>query len=207
MLSTLSIQKHINLNNSDNFDIDINSKLSNQNSDKVDLECAGNIFTEHSINDENIKNNELTDIVNKYHNDSPHKINCSLKAKPVRQFDLMVSYDAKNKNFNIYNSRKIEIGLFGIDHIIKYISEPIDNDFLKYVADYDSAKELIQKFIIKDSKTMTLYTHDESPFMGDIELLMRLNIMLAEYRDIYIDQDLSFKSNKNNLFLSTISNS
>jgi len=92
-------------------------------------------------------------------------------------FEVMVNFDKPTQTFNFYNTKKEQLGSLNggmlFDHIVKCV-EPN--------SPYESC-EIVKKFIVKDvvkgkDKDVILYDYNNSPFMGDIELLIRLNNQL-----------------------------
>ncbi len=107
----------------------------------------------------------------------------------------------ENNKFIFSDDSDGNIGEIRIDHLIKYIGSiyDIDNKFLSNISEYDNAKILINKFIGKVTyndltkiSSVTIYDHLESPFMGDIDMIMYLNNMLSEFEKSRLAHELTF---------------
>lgn len=87
--------------------------------------------------------------------------------------NIMIKFSPKDHTFMIYKQDKF-LGLFGISHIIKYITSKISKDFLKTI-EYESSIEIIEKFFCKFDKNdnIVLIGYLDSPLMGNIEIIMR----------------------------------
>ena len=114
-----------------------------------------------------------------------------------KSYEIMVHYDTKRNKFIFHNKQRDEIGSFTVFHIIKFVAEQFEqkNKVMGHLEydDYENGKGLIEKFVIKSINTtdldVGLYDYKESPFMGDIELLIRLNNLLNEYEST-LSEDL-----------------
>jgi hypothetical protein len=88
--------------------------------------------------------------------------------------NIIVKLSQKDNNFIIYEKDKL-LGIFGIPHIIKYITSKISNDFLKDI-EYESSIEIIEKFFCKfdNNDNIILIGYLNSPIMGNIEIMMKI---------------------------------
>jgi len=103
-------------------------------------------------------------------------------------------YDQENQNR--------EIGHFKVSDMLKYVSSIYDdrNQYLKDIhgSDFDQSKEIIKKFVFKlninkNDRYCDILFRDfkESGFMGDTELLIKLNNMLEYYLTHNLHNDLN----------------
>jgi hypothetical protein len=87
---------------------------------------------------------------------------------------IIIKFSQRDHNFIIYEKDKL-LGVFGIAHIIKYITSKISKDFLKTI-EYESSIEIIEKFFCKFDSTdnIVLIGYLDSPLMGNIEIMMKI---------------------------------
>jgi hypothetical protein len=117
---------------------------------------------------------------------------------PDNMFDtnkkLMISANEKLNKFKVVNDDGQDVGYFTIDHIIKYLSHPYEDKDDKQVLHeldetaYQKAKELIKLLVFKleynkknKSSRIVVLDYNQSGFMADVELLVKLNDMLYKY--------------------------
>ncbi|CAH6421804.1 Hypothetical protein KVN_LOCUS492 [uncultured virus] len=125
--------------------------------------------------------------------------------------NLFIYFNQSEKKFSFYNHSNNYIGSFTLFELLKYISEPFDqkNKFLDIVLtnneSFQKAKYIINLFIFRKFnylnkiKYLELKLHDyqTSAFMGDIELIMRLNKLLYEFESIHLENELQYVDEKN----------
>ena len=115
---------------------------------------------------------------------------------------LMVTINDKLMKISVFDDKNNLIGYFTIEHIIKYLGNIYDTkqQFLKDIDPdtYKKAKELIKRMIFKlnynkkDKYTdIILYDYTKSGFMGDVELLVKLNDLLYKYQTQHLQNYLS----------------
>lgn len=159
---------------------------------------------DHNDNDKSIIKT-ITDKCKSVMNRSDNKstiismLNSSLSSSSKKKIFIKF-YDDDIITFEIHNINKQLIGIFKPIHIIKYISSYYDRDnyFLPHIEgkSYDDAVYIIEAFICKfDGNDFDIYSYEDSPFMGDLESIIKLNNYFHEYEKNSLDDD--FKSNHN----------
>jgi len=143
-----------------------------------------------------IDNFNLNEITQKY-SDSDHFINIHNGDR-----NFLVSINEKLNKISIFNDQNIAIGYFTISHIAKYLGDIYDTK-KQFLTDLDiriyiKAKELIKTLLFKlkynkMNRYVDIIIHDYSysGFMGDIELLIKLNNMLYKYQKEQLHIDLA----------------
>nr|QBK89348.1 MAG: hypothetical protein LCMiAC02_04430 [Mimivirus LCMiAC02] len=120
----------------------------------------------------------------------------------IKSNDIYVGF-SKNKNKFIFKDEYDKyMGSFNINNLIKYFGSVYDtNDqFITNVndIDYQNGIQIIEKFIGKVNYNKQLRVADivifsptESPFMGNIKMLMILNDLLYEFENNKLQNELS----------------
>lgn len=103
--------------------------------------------------------------------------------KPLK--GVVIDYNDKDQEFSFFTPSFSLIGSFTSDQLVKYLVDPIDTDnrFLSDVK-YQKAKEIIKRFVGSPGPSkgkLTLLDANSSPFMGNVEMLIRLNNNLHEF--------------------------
>lgn len=124
--------------------------------------------------------------------------------------NIYVMYDKIEKKFlffdnnhNNHNNNSNYIGSFSVEDLIKYASEPFDNknQFMSHVNrfSYCQSVVIIKNFIVTiEMKNkikyayISFHNYQTSPFMGDIELLIRLNDDLYNFEKYHLDKELTY---------------
>lgn len=115
---------------------------------------------------------------------------------------LLISVSEQLKKYSVFDESNNLIGYFTIEHIIKYLGQIYDtkNQFIKNIDinTYNKSKELIKTLIfkLKYSKKdkyvdFEFKDYTTSGFMGDIELLIKLNNLLYLYQNEHLQTELS----------------
>lgn len=115
---------------------------------------------------------------------------------------ISVSYNESQDKFTFYGVNNTILGYFTTEQLVKYLGNVYDtkNQFLNYLEEKSmkDAKEIIKTFIFKikynkDDKICSFDFHDSasSGFMGDIELLIKLNNSLHRFQMGKMRQELS----------------
>lgn len=219
MLNTIPIKNKNNTNNMNNINnnntlsmiaeesiIDegirkIDEKTNNEDFDQLNDVRNKNIFSfnENEINQTNDTNLKLTGgdfALTKYPDE---EVRASIMNEDKK---LMITVNEKLGKISIYDDKNNLLGYFTIDHIIKYLGDIYDTkqQFLKDINPdvYKKAKDLIKKLIFKlnynkKDKYADIVLHDytKSGFMGDVEILVRLNNLLCKYQNENMQNDLS----------------
>jgi hypothetical protein len=93
----------------------------------------------------------------------------------------LVKFDSKENQFIFFNESKILLGSFTIHQLLKYVIGDISKKFLK-TTEYTSATDIIEKYICTVTNTqIKLLNHLESPFMGNIDMLIKLQNALNSF--------------------------
>lgn len=114
--------------------------------------------------------------------------------------NMLVTYEQNKQEFCFYSHNKTLLGSFNIFQLIKYLSKHIDNSFYNNI-DGDTSFDIIEKLICTIDNTnsdIKLKSYFESPFMGNIELLINLNNDIFTYENKNLDNDLLKIQNINN---------
>lgn len=116
---------------------------------------------------------------------------------------LYVSFNQQNETFIIYGSKYYN---FSVKQIIKYLTREISDQFLSYVS-LDSSQQAIEAFIgnavvINNSVKVSLLDQDQSPFMGNFEMLItlykHLNLFKKEQLQLELSRtEISIKTKQN----------
>lgn len=105
---------------------------------------------------------------------------------------IMVTFN--NNTFTFYDNKKSHLGFFTIEQLLKYITK--DQEFLSNVGT-GTSDAVIETFICKthDGK-VRIYDHISSIFMGNLEMLVKLNNALFQYeKKLENNHELSNKKN------------
>lgn len=160
---------------------------------------------EHQENKEDksvINNFNFTDITKKYSESE------SYKKMMGDNNQLMITVNEKLNKISVYEKSGKLIGYFTLDHIIKYLADIYDTkkQFMKDLDEksYNNSKDLIKILIFKlkynkeiNYVDIVLLDFNHSGFMGDIELLIKLNNMLFLYLQNKMNNDLANVNNHN----------
>jgi hypothetical protein len=119
----------------------------------------------------------------------------------MNDVNIIVKFSQKDHNFIIYERDKL-LGVFGIPHIIKYITSKISKDLLKTI-EYESSVEIIEKLFCKfdSNDNLVLIGYLDSPLTGNIEIMMKIyseinkfdQIVLQNYIESLESQDIKTK--------------
>lgn len=117
--------------------------------------------------------------------------------------DKKIIVNLSGSKFNFYDDSKKHMGSFTVDHLIRFIGEPYDvkKQFMRQInpKDYSDAKELIENFVCTVSydpkigyATINLKSHNDSAFMGDVEMIVKLNKFLQTFVKSKLQDELKF---------------
>lgn len=163
------------------------------------------IFGNPQITNEILKGKELDNvktkfdfstITNKYSDEDFRKNIIDNEKK------LMISLNEKLKKISVFDELNNLIGYFTVEHLMKYLGDIYDtkNQFMKNIDTtiYDKSKELIKSLVFKlqynkkdKYADIEFKDYTKSGFMGDIELLVKLNNMLYLYQNEQLQSELS----------------
>jgi hypothetical protein len=130
------------------------------------------------------------------------------KEELVRNLDIntgamMVNYEKGDKRFNVRTPKDEYIGSFTASNIIKYAGSLHTPEFMTHIDTkiQTDAEALIESFVGKISlvsgvPVVNLQTVSHSPFMGDVELLMRLNNDLYRLEKDELEKELRYVDKK-----------
>ena len=114
---------------------------------------------------------------------------------------LLVTFDKQLHKFSFYDYRNSLLGSFNVNQLIKYIGTQWDNEYAKtFMMDTDIGVtiDLIQSLLAtvevdKDTKRIIIKfkSHLESPFMGNIDMLIKLNNSLHDFEIKHLDNELA----------------
>jgi len=188
-------------NNDNNIDIDNNLPINSANGENNDEQNLAELKEKYAIKNshntmvtrdlENIKEKDIQEIelenknVNKLHNFNSNSSN------------MILVYDENENKFTFYNSNKSILGSFNFKQILKYVGKQIDQNFYSHI-DSGYSDELIRSMIgevlidpVTSKNNIILKSHIESPFMGNLDLLIRLNNLFFSYETRELLSDLA----------------
>jgi hypothetical protein len=123
------------------------------------------------------------------------------KYRSISEYDdkLSVEFDKYNSKFILRDKYQKRLGSFKIKHIVQYIADKhdVDADIFNLDGDqYSEAKLLIDKYLFTFKESdgnldISMYDYKESPLMGNIDTLIRLNNALYEYEGNHLSNDIS----------------
>lgn len=157
----------------------------------MESKIFSNMGTENETNPQNEqvrKDFNLNEITQKY-SDEEYSKNIFNKDKK-----LLISINKKLNQFSVFTENNEPIGYFNVLHIIKYLGDVYDTkkQFLREVDDksFQKAKELVKVLIFKikynpENKytDIVLLNYTQSGFLGDVDLLIKLNDQLYKYQE------------------------
>jgi len=179
----------------------------NQNSQNLDLaksfhsmesKIFGNIKGGNN-KAEKIENFDLSEIMKKFPSEKPIFENNK---------KIMISMNESLNKFIVNTDTGQQLGYFTLEHIIKYLSDSYDTkkQVLSELDDniYYKGKALIKSLVFKllynkksNYVSIIIIDYNTSGFMGDIELLVKLNDMLYKYLENDLNNVMS-KVDKSN---------
>jgi len=118
------------------------------------------------------------------HINPPQIINKNIVYNVINPDDpstIMVKFD--NETFSFYDNKKSHLGSFAIKQLLKYITN--DNNFLSSIS-MGTSSSIIETFICNTQQNkIRIYDHIASIFMGNLEMLIKLNNSLFKYEKIF----------------------
>ena len=137
------------------------------------------VIPNNPIQNNSIPNNSIQPTVNNQQNPGQNQqniVNNFNIINPVSQDTIIVEHDKEKHEFTFKNAQSQLIGTFNIYQLFKYINKDIDMFLIDVVI--GSTDTIISKYIydIDNDKTKSydLLSHTDSPFTGNIELLVKL---------------------------------
>lgn len=116
--------------------------------------------------------------------------------------NLMAIYDDIQNKFTFYNSNKSILGSFNFKQITKYIGKQIDPTFYNFV-ESGYSEELIRTMIgevlidpVTGKINIVLKSHLDSPFMGNLDLIIKLNNCFFKYETSELMNDIALVTNE-----------
>ena len=117
--------------------------------------------------------------------------------------DGKIFVNMSGNKFNIYNTNKQPIGSFNVDHLMRFIAENYDTkqQFMRQInsKEYKDAKQIIKTFLCSttfDPKinyvNINLISHNDSAFMGDIEMIIKLNKLIQIFVKSKLQDELKY---------------
>jgi hypothetical protein len=156
-------------------------------SDNEKLQSQVNRISEMIKSEKQLKQIEPHQIVNK-------NIVCNV-INPDDPSTIMVKFD--NEIFSFYDNKKSHLGSFTIKQLLKYIVQ--DNEFLVNTG-MGTSQAIIETFICKNQQNkIRIYDHIASIFMGNLEMLIKLNNSLFKYEKMFekmFEKDISMCNKK-----------
>jgi hypothetical protein len=115
----------------------------------------------------------------------------------VDKDSIIVETNYNQKKFLFYDRNKNFLGGFSSHDFIRFITSHVSSNFLRGV-DSDSAKTIIEKYICKVSVVekpskryiISMLNYFESPFMGNIESLIKFYTFIHEFEDNLLQKEL-----------------
>jgi len=185
-------------NNTDNI-IDTKSENLNTNNSQITQNTQVIQNTQVTQNPTNISNltRNITNIEQKDYDEIEKEENNMTELNRYNTGNLILVYDEADNKFTFYNTNNSILGSFNFKQIIKYIGKQIDPSFYNLVeAGY--SEELIKSMLaeisidpITGKINTVLKSHIDSPFMGNLDLLIRLNNLFYIYEINNLTNDLT----------------
>jgi len=105
---------------------------------------------------------------------------------------ILVKHDQKEASYSFFNRNRTLLGTFRVLHLLKYIISDFP-DFLG-VADIGGSVDVIKTYICivekqNNTTNIRLLNQLESPFMGNIEMLIKLYNGISQYHS-FMDKEL-----------------
>jgi hypothetical protein len=122
--------------------------------------------------------------------------NIGLIKQPNNKDLILVSFEKQNHKFSFYGNNNTLLGYFTIQQLIKFLGNRWDENFMKHV-DTSISDEIIKTFIgsadINEAQIVNikLLSHLQSPFMGNIEMLMKVNNALQIFESKILNTELN----------------
>ena len=111
---------------------------------------------------------------------------------------IIVSYDTKLEKFTLFNKSRQLIGEITAEGLIKHIAQSLSLTFLENVVLTQVYSIYICKIaIIGNEIKITLLNHNESPFMGNVEMLMKLYKIIHKFESEKLYDELQKTKEKN----------
>jgi hypothetical protein len=97
---------------------------------------------------------------------------------------IIVEHNKEELRFTFYNKDKHILGSFSVPQLVKYINSSY-TDFMKSI-DISVSSEVIKKYVCETYDTVSgveirLVSHIDSPFMGNIEMILKMYNDLSRY--------------------------
>ena len=96
---------------------------------------------------------------------------------------MMVTYDKRKHKFSFYDSKQLMLGSFTTNQLIKYIGKSVDSKFME-AENSGLSEEIIESFVVKINKydnSISLISQHISPFMGNIEMLLKMYTQISKF--------------------------
>lgn len=111
---------------------------------------------------------------------------------------IIVETNYNQKKFLFYDRNKNFLGAFSIHEFIRFITSHVSINFLRGV-DSDSVRPIIEKYICKISVIekpskryiINMLNYFESPFMGNIETLIKFYSFIHEFEENELQKELN----------------
>jgi hypothetical protein len=125
---------------------------------------------------------------------------------PIKDNNMFVTLS--DSKFKFFDENKRSVGEFSVDHIMKYVGDPHDykKQFMKHLngKEYTDARYLIKNVLCEieyDSRikyaNINIKNHTQSPFMGDVEMIINLNNLLSDFEKGKLYTELNYVDQKN----------
>jgi hypothetical protein len=95
-----------------------------------------------------------------------------------------IKYEKGRKTFSFLNHVGDIVGSFSVPQLIKYLTESESSEFIQRIDQetYRESSRIIEQYLLrKETNRIVLLANTESPFMGDVEMLIRLNKALYNF--------------------------
>ena len=122
------------------------------------------------------------------------KINVEVIHNVTNDNSIIVDFDQSQCKFTIYDRNKTLLGNFSSAQLIKYITSKVSRLFLNRV-DVGTSYGIIETYICKvieidDCIKIELLNHMKSPFMGNIDMIMKLYNGIHKFEVHQLKQEL-----------------
>ncbi|AYV78732.1 MAG: hypothetical protein Edafosvirus28_5 [Edafosvirus sp.] len=196
MLTTRSITEKRPVSNIEDLSVEQQQQLDN-NTQQIIKEEINEIEQDNN----EIKKKKINEVINTFQQD---KIFADIPLNTEKDNDLpdsqigsiLISYSEKKNKFSFFNSKQQTLGSFSIKQLIKYIGNFVDSyeQFMRNVK-LETSVYVINTFMCtidysNNNINIILYDHIKSPFMGNIELLIKLNNGLRDFQKTNLNNEL-----------------
>lgn len=117
--------------------------------------------------------------------------------------NIYVTFNSPENKFVFYNNSNEQVGYFTIEHLVKYAAKQYDpkNQFLGNLdeKEFDEAVNILKQYLINikftkkgDVSKITILDYHQSPFICNLEMMIRLNNSLWRFEQDTLNNELAY---------------